>query len=97
MSHILYQTDSIGQTLDRKAAEAADLLTDAALGNALLRKLEARWAVRPELAPAPIDPAFSQGYEDGTSGRPEQMGRGAAYTHGWLAGRRTIRRTAVQS
>lgn len=93
---MLQQTDRFTQEQDRQFAAQADILTDAALGNALLRRLEARWAVRPETAPAPIDPEFSRGYEDGTSGKPEQMGQGAEYTHGWLAGRRTIRRTGVR-
>lgn len=86
--------DSFTQEQDRQFAAAADILTDAALGNALMRQLDAKWQARPETV-APIDPEFSRGYDDGRGGRP-QAGQGSEYVSGWLAGQRTNRRVGVR-
>lgn len=81
-------------TQEQQALSDGALMTDAALGNALMRQLEAKWQAKPETV-ATVSAEFSEGYDDGRGGRP-QAGQGAEYVNGYLAGRRTNRRVGVR-
>jgi hypothetical protein len=56
---MLYQTDAVTQTLDRKAATWADLLTDADAAKVLIAYLDAKFGKCQECAVKPTAPTLA--------------------------------------